>query len=149
MRDEEIAANLRKAGHKVTPQRLMIIRALRESGGHVSAAQIAERVRGEYPVVDLSTVYRTLDVLKRMRIATAIDLGTGDCLYEWADPEPHHHLVCTECEGTQELDHSFLTDLESRLINELGFAPSLDHFAIFGTCSACQQANRRADVHEA
>ena len=47
MRDEEIAANLRKAGHKVTPQRLMIIRALRESGGHVSAAQIAERVRGE------------------------------------------------------------------------------------------------------
>ena len=149
MRDEEIATVLRKAGHKVTPQRLMIIRALREAGGHVSAAQIAEGVRELYPVVDLSTVYRTLDVLKRMRIATAIDLGTGDSLYEWAEPEPHHHLVCTQCEGTQELEHAYLAELESKLIHDLGFQPNLDHFAIFGTCSDCHAANRRADANEA
>lgn len=127
----------------------MIIRALREAGGHVNAAQIAERVRDEYPVVDLSTVYRTLDVLKRMRIATAIDLGTGDLLFEWAAPEPHHHLVCIECDGTQELEHTYLAELELRLVDEKGFQPSLDHFAIFGTCSDCQAANRRANANEA
>lgn len=149
MRDEEIATVLRKAGHKVTPQRLMIIRALREAGGHVSAAKIAEGVRELYPVVDLSTVYRTLDVLKRMKMATSIDLGTGDWLFEWTAPERHHHLVCTECDETEELDHSYLVELEARLIDELGFEPSLDHFAIFGTCRACRLENGMNNVHEA
>lgn len=147
MQDEEIAAILRKAGHKVTPQRLMIIRALREAEGHVSAAQIAEHVQSIYPVVDLSTVYRTLDVMKRLKVATAIDLGTGDWLYEWSPPEPHHHLVCTECEEMQELEHSFLAQLEQRLLVERGFEASLDHFAIFGTCNACRAGVDNA--HEA
>lgn len=137
MNDDEIAALLRRAGHKVTPQRLMIIRALREAGGHVSAAKIAEEVKARYPVVDLSTVYRTLDVLKRMHVATAIDVGTGDALFEWVPQEPHHHLVCTSCGAMTNLDHSFLEDLGARLHEQLGFRASLDHFAVFGLCRDC------------
>lgn len=137
MTDDDIAGMLRRAGHKVTPQRLMIIRALREAGGHVSAAQIAEQVKARYPVVDLSTVYRTLDVLKRMRVATAIDVGTGDAMFEWVPQDPHHHLVCTSCGAMMNLDHSFLEDLGGRLYEELGFRASLDHFAVFGLCRDC------------
>ncbi len=128
---------LRRAGHKVTPQRLMIIEALRRASGHVSAGQIAEEVRQHYPTVDLSTVYRTLDVLKRMRVATAIDVGTGDAMYEWAPPEPHHHLVCTSCDKIANLDHRYLEDLGARLKSDLGFNATLDHFAIFGVCQEC------------
>jgi Fur family transcriptional regulator, ferric uptake regulator len=138
MRDDDIATMLRRAGHKVTPQRMMIIKALRDAGGHRTAAQIAEEVRLHYPVVDLSTVYRTLDVLKRMRVATAIDVGTGDAMFEWAPPEPHHHLVCTSCDGIENLDHRYLLELDQRLRTDLGFVPNLDHFAIFGLCRECQ-----------
>ncbi|MEX2081362.1 MAG: transcriptional repressor, partial [Dehalococcoidia bacterium] len=64
--DSETAEILRQAGHKLTPQRMLIVRALRHAGGHMSAPQLADAVKADYPAVDVSTVYRTLDVLKRM-----------------------------------------------------------------------------------
>ncbi len=138
MQDSDVAMMLRRAGHKVTPQRMMIIRALRTARGHVTAGQIADDVRRHFPAVDLSTVYRTLDVLKRMRVVTAIDVGTGDSMFEWSDKEPHHHLVCTSCDSIENLDHHYLEDMGARLKAELGFEPNLDHFAIFGLCRECQ-----------
>jgi Fur family transcriptional regulator, ferric uptake regulator len=136
--EDETAELLRRAGHKMTPQRLLILRALRHAEGHVSAAQIAEQVREEYPFVDVSTVYRTLDVLKRMRLATATDMGAGDAMFEWAPEQPHHHLICTSCGVVAELDHSYLECLSGRIQTEFSFEPDLHHFAIFGLCRECQ-----------
>lgn len=136
--EEETADTLRRAGHKLTPQRLMIVRALRHAGGHVSAAQIAEQVRGAYPFVDVSTVYRTLDVLKRMRLVTVTDMGSGDAVFEWAPERPHHHLICSSCGAVAELDHSYLDALAARVQCEFGFTADLEHFAIFGLCRDCR-----------
>ncbi len=138
--EDATAELLRKAGHKMTPQRLMILRALRHAEGHVSASQIADEVRASYPFVDVSTVYRTLDVLKRMGLVTATDLGQGDVLFEWVQEAPHHHLVCQQCKGIQDLDHRYLDELGANIRKELGFAPTMHHFAIFGMCSHCQAA---------
>lgn len=138
--EEETAELLRRAGHKMTPQRLMIVRVLRHAEGHMSAAQIAEQVRDVYPFVDVSTVYRTLDVLKRMRLATSTDMGSGDVLFEWAPEEPHHHLVCSSCGHVQEVGHDYLQPLETSLVKDFGFAPDMHHFAIFGLCRECQMA---------
>ena len=134
----DVAEQLRRAGHKVTPQRLLIIRVLRHSGGHVSAAQIAEQVRESYPFVDVSTVYRTLDVLKRLRLATSTDMGGGDVLFEWAPEAPHHHLVCSGCGEVVEVGHGYLEALEGSLADDFGFAADLHHFAIFGLCRDCR-----------
>ncbi|MFN0146679.1 MAG: Fur family transcriptional regulator [Dehalococcoidia bacterium] len=136
--EEETADLLRRAGHKLTPQRMMILRALRHTGGHATAARITEQVREQYPFVDVSTVYRTLDVLKRMRLATATDMGGGDYVFEWSPEQPHHHIICSSCGQVQELDHVYLTELEGRLQADFGFEPDLHHFAIFGLCRECQ-----------
>jgi Fur family ferric uptake transcriptional regulator len=122
----------------MTPQRLMIVRALRHAEGHISAAQLAEQVHETYPFVDVSTVYRTLDVLKRMRLATSTDMGSGDVLFEWTPEQPHHHLICTSCGDVAELNHGYLAGFEQRLNADFGFAPDLHHFAIFGLCRECQ-----------
>ncbi len=137
--EDDTAEVLREAGHKLTPQRLMIARALRHAGGHVSAAQLAEQVREEYPFVDTSTVYRTLDVLKRMKLATATDMGTGDAAFEWAPALPHHHLICTACGYVIEVNHGYLSRLGAELDRDFGFESDLQHFAIFGLCKACQE----------
>lgn len=121
----------------MTPQRLLIVRALRHARGHMSAAQIAEIVHESYPHIDVSTVYRTLDVLKRMRLATSTDMGQGDVLFEWAPERPHHHLVCTSCEQVQQVDHAHFEELEARVQSQYGFIPNFDHFAIFGLCRDC------------
>jgi len=136
--EDETAELLRRAGHKMTPQRLLVVRALRHSGGHVSAAQIADQIRSQYPFVDVSTVYRTLDVLKRMRLATSTDMGAGDVLFEWAPEEPHHHLICSSCGHVEEIGHTYLEKLEKRVRDDFGFAPDMHHFAIFGLCRECQ-----------
>ncbi len=145
----DVAEHLRRAGHKVTPQRLLIIRVLRHSGGHVSAAKIAEQVRESYPFVDVSTVYRTLDVLKRLRLATSTDMGGGDVLFEWAPEAPHHHLVCSGCGEVVEVGHGYLEALEGSLADDFGFAADLHHFAIFGLCRACQAAEQVSDADPA
>ena len=121
----------------MTPQRLLIVRSLRHAGGHVTAAQIADDVRREYPFVDVSTVYRTLDVLRRMRLVTGTDMGSGDDVFEWSPEQPHHHLICSSCGEVLELSHGYLAKLEDQIERDFHFQPDLHHFAIFGLCEEC------------
>lgn len=144
--EEDTAELLHRAGHKMTPQRLLIVRALRHAEGHVSAAQILDEVRAEYPFVDISTVYRTLDVLRRMRLATATDMGGGDVVFEWTPEEPHHHLICSSCGDVVQLDHRYLAALEEAITSDFKFRPDMHHFAIFGLCSYCAD-EEHGDAH--
>ena len=137
--ETEAVQVLREAGHKATPQRLMILSAVRHADGHLTAAEIYEHVQREYPYVDISTVYRTLAVLKELRLATETDMGTGDTTYEWVHRQGrHHHLICRTCGAVASLDHKYLEDLGAEIMAESGFKPDIDHFAIFGLCAACQ-----------
>ena len=95
--EPDIASLLRSAGQKVTPQRLLILTALRDSHGHVTASQILEKVKASYPYVDASTVYRTLAAAKELRFVSETNLGSGDNLFEWIGAERHHHLICRSC----------------------------------------------------
>jgi Fur family ferric uptake transcriptional regulator len=141
--EAESAQVLRESGHKPTPQRLMILTTLRHRGGHMTASQICERVRETYPYVDISTVYRTLGVLKEMRLVAETDMGTGDNAYEWIRPKRHHHLICRNCDRVISIDHTCLEELGAHLLEEHDFLADLDHFAIFGLCRQCAQEAQR------
>jgi len=137
--ETETVQVLREAGHKATPQRLMILSALRHADGHLTAGEIFEQVRQDYPYVDISTVYRTLGVLKELRLVSETDMGSGDTTYEWVRQQRrHHHLICRECGGVASLDHKYLEDLGAEIMAESSFKPDIDHFAIFGLCAGCQ-----------
>jgi Fur family ferric uptake transcriptional regulator len=117
----------------------MILSALRHAEGHLTAGEILEQVRLDYPYVDISTVYRTLAVLKELRLVSETDMGTGDTSYEWVrHQERHHHLICSTCGSVALLDHTYLEDLGAEILAECGFKPDIDHFAIFGVCASCQ-----------
>ncbi len=143
--ETETAEILRRAGYRQTPQRLMILRALRHAKGHISANQIADEVRAQFPGVDDSTVYRNLDVLRRMRLVTSTDLGSGDVMFEWSPDEPHHHLICSGCGSVQDLPHTYLENLDQAIEANLEFRANLDHFAIFGLCRACRSTEEDDD----
>lgn len=115
----------------------------------MSAAEIAEEVHRVHPYVDLSTVYRTLDVLKRMRLVTSTDMGSGDVLFEWAPEAPHHHLICSACGRVDEIGPEYFRPLEERLLQELGFEADMHHFAVFGLCRACRASAEAGDDDEA
>ena len=136
--EQDTATTLRASGFRVTPQRLLVASALRHAGRHLSAAEIAEVVRAVYPVVDLSTIYRTVEMLKRLHLATATDMGGDDLLFEWSAGETHHHLICSNCRSMQVLDHEYLDGLAERVGRDFGFQADLHHFAIFGLCRDCR-----------
>ena len=134
----ETVQALKESGHRPTPQRLMILSEVRHAGEHVTAAQILDRVKTSYPYIDASTVYRTLAVLKDMRLVSETDMGVGESMYEWVEPERHHHLICRSCNKVILLDDSNLANLGTRLLEDYGFQADIDHFAIFGLCECCR-----------
>jgi Fur family transcriptional regulator, ferric uptake regulator len=150
--EQATAKLLRGTGYKLTPQRLMVITVLRHHSGHLTAAEIHRRVTEAYPYVDISTVYRTMQVLKDLRLVTETDLGSADSAFEWAGDDPHHHLVCHSCGGVVRLQHEDMDGVATLLRDKYGFDADIDHFAIFGYCRACVAAGHGRPVraeHEA
>lgn len=132
-----VVATLKEAGYRLTPQRVMVLQAIAESGGHQTAEAIHREVVRTYPYLDIATVYRILHLLKRLHLVTEIDLGGDSARYEVAEPNKHHHMVCRECSRTLDLSPSYLEEFRLRLVNEFGFEPDLEHFAIGGRCAEC------------
>ena len=133
----DMAASLREVGYRLTPQRMMILAAIHQRDGHITAEAIHDTVKEQYPFVDISTVYRTLQLLKKLRLVTETDLGEGVVEYELSERGKHHHLVCRQCGETAALDDSFLKPLADRLLQAHGFRADLGHSAIFGVCARC------------
>jgi len=135
----EIASKLSEQGYRLTPQRMMILSAIESSDDHISAEEIYAQVAAKYPQVNISTVYRTLELLKHLGLVTETDLGEGRVRYHPADKGHHHHLVCTECGAVIDLDESVLSPVKDVLLREYGFIADLRHLAIFGRCTKCSQ----------
>ena len=136
---KEILGKLSEQGYRLTPQRMMILSAIENGDGHISADEIYAQVTAKYPRVNISTVYRTLELLKRLELVTETDLGDGRLRYHPADKGHHHHLVCTECGAVIDLDESLLSPVKDVLLREYGFLADLKHLAIFGRCANCSQ----------
>ena len=133
-----IVSELTEQGYRLTPQRMMIISAIENSNHHISAEEIYAQVVTKYPNVNISTVYRTLELLKRLNLVTETDMGEGRVRYHPADKGHHHHLVCQECGTIIDLDESLLAPLESALLKEYKFSANLRHLAILGRCEDCR-----------
>ena len=133
----EIAGKLSERGYRLTPQRLMVLSAIEDSDDHISAEEIYAQIVARYPNVNISTVYRTLELLKRLSLVTETDLGEGRVRYHPTEKGHHHHLVCRECGATIDLDDSLLAPLKSALLREHKFIADLRHLAIFGRCVKC------------
>ena len=128
----------RQHGVRMTRQRAIIVQALCELGGHASAEDVYEQATLHRRDVDLSTVYRTLERLRDLRILSQTDLGRGHAEYEVVTDQPHHHLVCQGCGQVIDLDHTYLATSAEAIRRDLGFEPIFDHFAIFGWCRECK-----------
>jgi len=136
---EDIGSKLSEQGYRLTPQRMMILSAIENSDDHISAEDIHAQIATTYPHINISTVYRTLELLKRQGLVTETDLGGGRVRYHPVDKGHHHHLVCQECGAIIDLDESVLTPLKTVLLREYKFIADLRHLAIFGRCVNCSK----------
>jgi Fur family ferric uptake transcriptional regulator len=130
-------AQLRACGYRLTPQRQLVLEAV-VALGHATPDEIADRVRATATGVNISTVYRTLELLEELGLVTHAHLGHGAPTYHAADDSDHLHLVCRECGGIEEMPPDVLDEVVRRIATDRGFAVDVGHFAIFGVCAACR-----------
>jgi Fur family peroxide stress response transcriptional regulator len=134
---EDLVALLHERGHRVTSQRLVILRQLRRHGGHATAEEIHRAVHRDLPGTSIPTVYAALDLLVELRLARKLDFGLGVALYD-ARTEPHQHAVCRRCGKIEDLDLEL--DPEA-LLREAGiserFEPRATELVISGLCAEC------------
>jgi Fur family ferric uptake transcriptional regulator len=129
---------LQKKGYRLTPQRIMVVDALHSVEAHISAEEIFDKLKQKYPYANISTVYRTLELLKELGLAAEIELGDGIARYHPREHSKHHHLVCNKCGKTIELPESDLQPLANSLLSKYKFKADVRHLAIFGLCPKCQ-----------
>jgi Fur family ferric uptake transcriptional regulator len=129
---------LKGMGYRMTPQRMMVVEALHDTDKHVSAEEIYAKVKAKYPYANISTVYRTLELLSELGLVNEISLGDGCVRFHPAEKGHHHHLVCQKCNSIIDLPESALAPLEDILSEKHRFKADLKHTAVFGLCSKCQ-----------
>lgn len=122
----------------MTPQRRLILDVLATMRGHIAVDQVYRQVAARYPDVNITTVYRTLEVLEQRGIVRHTHYHDGRFQFERTDEPPHQHLVCKVCGRDQETDLSVLEPLSASLREKFGFEADFSHTAIVGCCAACQ-----------
>lgn len=129
---------LHERGFRLTPQREIILSVLHEVEGLVTAEEIHRRVQRISTTIDISTVYRTLELLEELDLVSCVDTSEAQRRYELLGiHKPHLHLVCQACGRVIAAELGTARDFDERLRTEYGFQPALDHLSIPGLCSTC------------
>jgi Fur family ferric uptake transcriptional regulator len=128
--------DLRQRGYRLTPQRQLVLEAV-DTLEHASPDEILTEVRRTATGVNISTVYRTLELLEELGLVSHAHLGHGAPTYHLADRHHHMHLVCRDCGTVIEAEVSVASALTDRLQATFGFETDMKHFAIFGRCAQC------------
>jgi len=136
--DDATRRILRRAGRRVTPQRLLVLEAIRESGGHLDADAIYRRARQKAPKLSLSTVYRAIGVLKETGVIEELHLGEEHHHYELREEKGHHHLICQTCGRVIEFDCPFSQELLRSLGDEHSFEITDVRLSLLGYCAECR-----------
>lgn len=137
--EKVFAEQLKRHGLRMTPQRELVLRALHDAPGYASADEILSRVHRISAAVDVSTVYRTLDLLREFGLVAAVDAADGQTRYDLLGlNQPHLHLVCQGCGGIFVAPMSNADPLLAGLLAQHGFEASLDDVTIPGLCAACR-----------
>ena len=129
-------AALRARGHRLTPQRELVLDAVRELG-HATPDQVLAHVQRTAEGVNASTVYRTLDLLEELDLVRHTHLGHGAPTYHFGGTADHFHTVCRECGAVTEVPTGAADSLAEQLRVDLAFETDMGHLTVFGRCARC------------
>ena len=136
---DELTTRLRERGHRLTPQRMAVLKILATNEGHPSVEQIYEHVKVDFPMTSLATVYKTLTLLKEMGEVLELGFSDGGNRYDGNKPYPHPHLICTECKNIVDPEVATLSELRQEVAQSTGYQIVSHRLDFFGLCPQCQE----------
>jgi Fur family transcriptional regulator, ferric uptake regulator len=131
---------LRARGYRVTPQRQLVLEAVTKLE-HATPEEICGQVQQTARGVNISTVYRTLELLEELGLVAHSHLGHGAPSYHLAAEAEHVHLVCRECGRITQASPGAVAGLVNALEAEQDFETDVRHLTVFGRCGDCRRAS--------
>lgn len=127
---------LRASGHRLTPQRELVLAAV-ETLGHATPDEVFNEVRTHSSAVNLSTVYRTLELLDELGLIHHAHLTDRAPTYHSTRGHEHSHFVCRSCKAVTSIGRTEMEAALGELADQHGFAPDYGHLTVFGLCRDC------------
>ena len=138
---------LASKGVRMTPQRRALIEVIQGAEQHLDAVSLLERARQREPNIDRATVYRTIELLKKLRLVDELDLMhlEGEKhFYEVKTRREHVHLACLRCGRIEEFSSPIFERLKDEITRQAGFAIKVTRLEVGGSCRACTAGEARA-----
>jgi Fur family ferric uptake transcriptional regulator len=126
------------AGRRTTRQRSLILDVLAKSAGHLDADEVYRLARERDPRLSLSTVYRTLNLLRDLGQVDELHLAEEHHHYEARGSDEHHHLVCLGCGKVLEFVSPMAVQLRREQESATGFVVTGVQVDLTGYCPQCQ-----------
>jgi Fur family peroxide stress response transcriptional regulator len=136
-RYDTIIQKIRANGHKLTPQRLAIVRILAKSEDHPSVENIFDQIKSDFPTMSLATVYRNIVLIKSLGEVLELGFPDGSNRYDGNRPTPHPHVICIKCKKIVDPDLDSLDEMKKEVASETHFKILNHRLDFFGICSAC------------
>jgi len=136
-KQEKNSSDIRDKGLRLTPQRESVLNAVRELG-HPTPEEITEKINQQLSGVNLSTVYRNLEILENSNLVQHTHVGHGASIYHPVEKLDHFHLNCGQCGSRIDADIKYAADFVALLNEVFNFEADVTHFPIEGFCSNCK-----------
>jgi len=135
---DEMITRLKERGHRLTPQRMAVLKILAADEGHPSVEQIYERVKADFPMTSLATIYKTVTLLKEMGEVLELGFSDDSNRYDGTRPYPHPHLICIKCRNIVDPKVATLSELPQEVAQSTSYQVLSHRLDFFGICPQCQ-----------
>jgi Fur family ferric uptake transcriptional regulator len=144
-----IVRALDDAGYRLTAPRLAIADLIVSHDGHFTASDLAAAARDRRVGLSRATLFRALDLMVELGAVERLDLPNGDHAYVSCAGTHHHHVVCSRCGRTAEVDDAGLTEAVREIARTSGFRIDTHRLELFGLCRHCQARSETEPVARA
>jgi Fur family ferric uptake transcriptional regulator len=132
-----IVTALDRAGYRLTEPRRALAELIASRDGHFTATDLVTQARANRLGIGRATVFRTLEVLEALGAVERLDLPSGEHAYVVCQRAHHHHVVCSRCGRTSEIDDAGLRVVVSEIARRTGYRVDEHRLELFGLCPAC------------
>ena len=137
---ETIVVAFDRAGYRLTGPRRALAALIADHDGHFTAAELVAESRARRLGIGRATVFRTIEALEQLGVVERLDLPNGEHAYVACEPAHHHHVVCSRCGRTAEIEDAGLKAVVREVSRRTGFRIDEHRLELFGLCPACQAA---------
>ena len=135
-----IVGALEEAGYRLTGPRRAVAELIGSRRGHFTADELLEESRRRRLGVTRSTVFRSLDVLADLGLVERIDLPSGEHAFVACEAAHHHHIVCSSCGRSTEVEDNGLEAVAAAIARQTGYEVETHRLELFGRCPSCRAA---------